>query len=48
MARLIPDAQLVVLENAGHFPYLDQFDRFRLIIGRFLRNHHEPPERAPL
>jgi pimeloyl-ACP methyl ester carboxylesterase len=48
MARLIPGAQLVVLENAGHFPYLDQFDRFRLIIGRFLRNHHEPPERAPL
>jgi pimeloyl-ACP methyl ester carboxylesterase len=37
MARLIPGAQLVVLENAGHFPYLDQFDRFRLIVGRFLR-----------
>jgi pimeloyl-ACP methyl ester carboxylesterase len=37
MARLIPDAQLVVFENAGHFAYLDQFDRFRLLVGRFLR-----------
>jgi pimeloyl-ACP methyl ester carboxylesterase len=37
MARLIPVAQLVVLEHAGHFAYLDQFDRFRLLVGRFLR-----------
>jgi pimeloyl-ACP methyl ester carboxylesterase len=37
MERLIPRGQLVVMENAGHFPYLDQFDRFRLIVGRFLR-----------
>jgi pimeloyl-ACP methyl ester carboxylesterase len=37
MARLIPVAQLVVFENAGHFAYLDQFDRFRLLVGRFLR-----------
>jgi pimeloyl-ACP methyl ester carboxylesterase len=37
MERLIPRVQLAVLENAGHFPYLDQFDRFRLIVGRFLR-----------
>ena len=42
MARLIPGAQLVVFENAGHFAYLDQFDRFRLLVGRFLR---EPDER---
>jgi pimeloyl-ACP methyl ester carboxylesterase len=46
MARLIPGAQLVVLENAGHFPYLDQFDRFRLVVGRFLRHHYEQPESA--
>jgi pimeloyl-ACP methyl ester carboxylesterase len=48
MARLIPGAHLVVFENTGHFPYLDQFDRFRLVVGRFLRDHHEPPEGAPL
>ena len=38
MARLVPAAQLVVFENAGHFAYLDQFDRFRLLVGRFLRD----------
>jgi pimeloyl-ACP methyl ester carboxylesterase len=43
MARLIPDAQLVVFENAGHFAYLDQFDRFRLLVGRFLR---QPDQRG--
>jgi pimeloyl-ACP methyl ester carboxylesterase len=43
MARLIPGAQLTVLENAGHFAYLDQFDRFRLLVGRFLR---EPDNRG--
>lgn len=37
MARLIPDAQLVVLKNAGHFSYLDQFGQFRLLVSRFLR-----------
>jgi pimeloyl-ACP methyl ester carboxylesterase len=38
MAQLVPAAQLVVFENAGHFAYLDQFDRFRLLVGRFLRD----------
>jgi pimeloyl-ACP methyl ester carboxylesterase len=42
MARLMPAAQLAVFENAGHFAYLDQFDRFRLLVRRFLR---EPEER---
>jgi pimeloyl-ACP methyl ester carboxylesterase len=37
MAQRLPAAQLVVLENAGHFAYLDQFERFRLLVGRFLR-----------
>jgi hypothetical protein len=27
----------LVFENAGHFAYLDHFDRFRLLVGRFLR-----------
>jgi pimeloyl-ACP methyl ester carboxylesterase len=43
MARLIPSAQLVVFEHAGHFAYLDQFNRFRLLVGRFLR---EPDKRS--
>jgi pimeloyl-ACP methyl ester carboxylesterase len=43
MERLIHGAQLVVFENAGHFAYLDQFDRFRLLVGRFLR---EPDKRS--
>jgi pimeloyl-ACP methyl ester carboxylesterase len=38
MARRIPGAQLEVFENAGHFAYLDQFDRFRLLVGRFFRD----------
>jgi pimeloyl-ACP methyl ester carboxylesterase len=44
MARLIPGAQLVVFENAGHFAYLDHFDRFRLLVGRFLRQPDRPSE----
>jgi pimeloyl-ACP methyl ester carboxylesterase len=47
MARSIPQAQLVVFENAGHFPYLDQFNRFRLLVGRFLRDQTMPLEGAP-
>jgi pimeloyl-ACP methyl ester carboxylesterase len=38
MERLIPNAQLVILQNAGHFSYLDQYGKFRLIVGRFLRD----------
>jgi pimeloyl-ACP methyl ester carboxylesterase len=44
MVRLVPAAQLVVLENAGHFAYLDQFDQFRLLVGRFLRDPDEGSE----
>lgn len=44
MAQLIPDARMVVLENAGHFAYLDQFGRFRLIVGRFLRDDDKAGE----
>jgi pimeloyl-ACP methyl ester carboxylesterase len=38
MARHIPKAELVVLQHAGHFSYLDQFGKFRLLVGRFLRD----------
>lgn len=36
MEREIEGSGLVVLENAGHFSYLDQFQRFKLIIDSFL------------
>jgi pimeloyl-ACP methyl ester carboxylesterase len=38
LVQRIPQAQLDVFENAGHFVYLDQFERFRLLVGRFLRD----------
>lgn len=37
MSRLIPGASLAVIDGAGHYPFLDQFGKFRLIVGRFLR-----------
>jgi pimeloyl-ACP methyl ester carboxylesterase len=36
MERLIPQARLVVLQHAGHFSYLDQYGKFRLIVRQFL------------
>jgi pimeloyl-ACP methyl ester carboxylesterase len=36
MEKLIPDAHLLVLKNAGHFSYLDQYGRFRLAVIPFL------------
>ncbi|MDD3840864.1 MAG: alpha/beta hydrolase [Clostridia bacterium] len=36
MEREIPDSGLVVLEDAGHYSYLDQFGRFMIITFRFL------------
>ena len=36
MEKLIPDATLLVLKNAGHFSYLDQYGRFRLAVIPFL------------
>ena len=36
MEKEIPDAGLVVLENAGHFSYLDQFARYMSIVRVFL------------
>jgi pimeloyl-ACP methyl ester carboxylesterase len=37
MARLIPGAELVVFPGAGHFPYLDQTNKFNLLAMKFLR-----------
>jgi len=36
MVKLIPGARLLVLKNAGHFSYLDQYGRFRLAVRPFL------------
>lgn len=36
MKKEIKDSGLVVLENAGHYSYLDQFVRFKAIIDSFL------------
>lgn len=36
MEKLIPGARLLVLKNAGHFSYLDQYGRFRLAALDFL------------
>lgn len=37
MAREIPTAQLVILENAGHFAYLDRLFHFCTLASDFLR-----------
>lgn len=36
MEKLIPDAGLVVLKNAGHYSYLDSFQQFLLVLNSFL------------
>lgn len=36
MEKLMPDAGLVVLKNAGHFAYLDQLRQFLVIVDKFL------------
>jgi pimeloyl-ACP methyl ester carboxylesterase len=40
MERLIPDSGLVVLEDAGHYSYLDQPSRFAVIVSHFI----SPPD----
>lgn len=37
MEKLIPDAGLVVLKNAGHYSFLDKFYEFNIIVDHFLR-----------
>ena len=38
MEKLIPGARLLILKNAGHFSYLDQYGRFRLAVIPFLND----------
>ncbi|MCC6587904.1 MAG: alpha/beta hydrolase [Bryobacterales bacterium] len=37
MKREMPNAELVVFPGAGHFPYLDQTNKFNLLMLKFLR-----------
>ncbi|MCE2413714.1 alpha/beta hydrolase [Candidatus Poribacteria bacterium] len=39
MEKEIPDAGLVVLKEAGHFSYLDQFPQFCRIVASFLKEN---------
>ncbi|MYB63713.1 alpha/beta hydrolase [Candidatus Poribacteria bacterium] len=36
MSKEIPNSELVILKDAGHFSYLDQFPQFCKIVGNFL------------
>ncbi len=44
MEKLIPDAGLVVLKNAGHFSYLEKSYEFNLIVKNFLREDIGAPK----
>ena len=37
MKRLIPDSELVVFHGAGHFPYVDQMNKFNMLALKFFR-----------
>ena len=37
MKRLIPDSELVVFPGAGHFPYVDQMNKFNMLAVKFFR-----------
>ena len=38
MHRLIANSGLVVLKNAGHFSYIDQYQKFIAVLGYFLES----------
>ncbi len=37
LAALLPDASLEVFENSGHFPFLEEPERFACVVDEFLR-----------
>jgi pimeloyl-ACP methyl ester carboxylesterase len=37
VAASFPAAQTVVLDRAGHFPWVDEPDDFRAVVAEFLR-----------
>jgi len=36
IARLIPDAELVIFEKSGHSPQVEEFERFQSVMRDFL------------
>lgn len=38
LARLIPDARLAILEESGHFPWVEERECFRAVVGDFAQN----------
>ncbi|MFZ4453805.1 alpha/beta fold hydrolase [Salibacterium aidingense] len=44
MEKMLPDAGLVVLEQAGHYSYLDKLQQFLLVIDSFLQKDKEERE----
>ena len=43
MEKMIPDAGLVVLKDAGHYAFLDRFQQTTLILNNFLKQEMSPP-----
>lgn len=41
MEKNIPDSGLVVLKGAGHYSYIDNYDRFKAVINVFLKDDGE-------
>lgn len=41
MEEEIPDSGLVILEGAGHYSYLDDYNRFAIILKAFLLPNHQ-------
>lgn len=38
MEKRIPDSGIVILENAGHFSYLDQIQKYLVVVNQFLNS----------
>lgn len=39
IAELIPNSELVIFENSGHSPQVEEYDRFSSVVHQFLRAH---------
>ena len=42
LARGLPDARLVIFEESGHFPYIEENSRFLSVVGEFFRDSVQP------
>jgi pimeloyl-ACP methyl ester carboxylesterase len=46
MQQLIPQAQLIIFTNAGHFPFLDNFTKFTNSLDDFLNHDTTTPHKS--